>query len=95
MVLVVGETARADHFSLNGYERETNPELSKLNVLNFTQVHSCGTSTAVSVPCMFSMFPREDYSDHSVLGLFDVKTSLYQPGLDIFHGCRPAMTAAQ
>ena len=52
MVFVVGETARADHFSLNGYARETNPELSKLDILNFTQVHACGTSTAVSVPCM-------------------------------------------
>lgn len=62
-VFVVGETARADHFSLNGYTRDTNPELAKLDILNFTQVHSCGTSTAVSVPCMFSKFPREDYSD--------------------------------
>ncbi|WDH33117.1 phosphoethanolamine transferase [Pseudomonas chlororaphis] len=75
MILVVGETARADHFSLNGYARETNPELAKLDILNFTQVHSCGTSTAVSVPCMFSMFPREDYSDKkgkTYEGLLDV-----------------------
>ena len=63
MIFVVGETARADHFSLNGYARETNPELKKLDILNFTNVSSCGTSTAVSVPCMFSKFPREDYSD--------------------------------
>ncbi|QQZ40007.1 phosphoethanolamine--lipid A transferase [Pseudomonas sp. SK3(2021)] len=75
MILVVGETARADHFSLNGYARETNPELARLDILNFTQVHSCGTSTAVSVPCMFSMFPREDYSDKkgkTYEGLLDV-----------------------
>lgn len=75
MVFVVGETARADHFSLNGYERETNPELSQLDILNFTNVHSCGTSTAVSVPCMFSMFPREDYSDKkgkTYEGLLDI-----------------------
>ncbi|MBD1553522.1 phosphoethanolamine transferase [Pseudomonas typographi] len=63
MIFVVGETARADHFALNGYPRPTNPELSQLDVLNFTQVHSCGTSTAVSVPCMFSMFPRKGYTD--------------------------------
>nr|WP_148558701.1 phosphoethanolamine--lipid A transferase [Pseudomonas chlororaphis] len=75
MILVVGETARADHFSLNGYARDTNPELAKLDIINFTQVHSCGTSTAVSVPCMFSMFPREDYSDKkgkTYEGLLDV-----------------------
>lgn len=63
MIFVVGETARADHFSLNGYARDTNPELKKQDILNFTQVSSCGTSTAVSVPCMFSKFPRSDYSD--------------------------------
>ncbi|WP_110947500.1 phosphoethanolamine transferase [Pseudomonas bohemica] len=63
MIFVVGETARADHFSLNGYARETNPELKKQDILNFTQVASCGTSTAVSVPCIFSKFARTDYSD--------------------------------
>lgn len=63
MIFVVGETARADHFSLNGYGRETNPELKQQDILNFTHVASCGTSTAVSVPCMFSKFPRTDYSD--------------------------------
>lgn len=53
VIMVVGETARADRFSLNGYQRETNPQLSKLKVVNFTNFRACGTSTAVSVPCMF------------------------------------------
>ena len=53
MILVVGETARGDHFSLNGYERETNPELSDHDVISFRRVTSCGTTTAYSVPCMF------------------------------------------
>ncbi|MGA9699505.1 MAG: phosphoethanolamine transferase domain-containing protein, partial [Acinetobacter sp.] len=61
MVLVVGETARAESFSLNGYAKNTNPELSKLDIINFNQVSSCGTATAVSVPCMFSGMPRSDY----------------------------------
>ncbi|MBX9903114.1 MAG: phosphoethanolamine--lipid A transferase [Burkholderiales bacterium] len=52
-IMVVGETARADRFSLNGYQRDTNPQLQKLNVVNFTNFRACGTSTAVSVPCMF------------------------------------------
>lgn len=63
MVLVVGETARAESFSLNGYAKNTNPELSKLNVMNFSQVSSCGTATAVSVPCMFSGMPRINYDE--------------------------------
>lgn len=54
VVLVVGETARAANFSLNEYDRETNPDLKKEDVVNFTNVYSCGTSTAESLPCMFS-----------------------------------------
>ncbi len=53
-VIVVGETARADHFALNGYPRDTNPELGKRDVLSYRDVHSCGTNTLASVPCMFS-----------------------------------------
>ncbi len=72
LVVVVGETARAANFSLNGYARETNPELAKLDVANlgvanqgvanFSNVHSCGTSTAASLPCMFSHLGREGYA---------------------------------
>ncbi len=61
LVLVVGETARADHFSLNGYARETNPLLAKENVISFDNAWSCGTSTSWSVPCMFSMKTRRDF----------------------------------
>jgi lipid A ethanolaminephosphotransferase len=62
LVVVAGETARAANFSLNGYERETNPELSKLDIVNYPNVSSCGTDTAESLPCMFSNLDREDYS---------------------------------
>jgi lipid A ethanolaminephosphotransferase len=61
LLLVVGETARASNFSLNGYARPTNPELAKLPVLNFADVTSCGTSTAASLPCMFSSLGREAF----------------------------------
>ncbi|MDQ5909327.1 MAG: lipid ethanolaminephosphotransferase [Pseudomonadota bacterium] len=64
IILVVGEAARADRFSLNGYERETNPLLKKEDIINFPNMYSCGTSTAVSVPCMFSIFGRDSYSDN-------------------------------
>lgn len=55
IVLVVGETARADRFSLNGYGRDTNPLLRERAAVSFDNFRSCGTSTAVSVPCMFSL----------------------------------------
>jgi lipid A ethanolaminephosphotransferase len=63
VILVVGEAARADHFSLNGYPRETNPMLKQESIINFSQMTSCGTSTAYSIPCMFSIFERKNYND--------------------------------
>ena len=62
VIMVVGEAARADHFSLNGYDRETNPALKNEDIINLSNVSSCGTSTAESVPCMFSVYDRGDYS---------------------------------
>ena len=75
MVLVVGETARAENFSLNGYGKNTNPKLSQQDILNFSQVSSCGTATAVSVPCMFSGMPRKEYEERLAShreGLLDI-----------------------
>ena len=56
IVFVVGETARAANFSLDGYTRDTNAPLKIYadNIINFENTTSCGTSTAVSVPCMFA-----------------------------------------
>lgn len=77
-IMVVGETARAMNFSLNGYRRDTNPLLSRQEgLLNFSNVQSCGTATAISVPCVFSGFARVDYSEDKAKaqeGLLDVLT---------------------
>lgn len=62
VVVVVGETARAANFSLGGYARDTNPQLAQRGVFYFTDVTACGTSTAVSVPCMFSDLPRAEFN---------------------------------
>lgn len=83
-VIVIGETARADHFSLNGYARATNPLLAKVTgVINFDNAHSCGTDTAQSVPCMFSGVGRAKFSSDLALrqeGLLDV---LQRAGLSV------------
>ena len=83
-VIVVGETARAMNFSLNGYGRDTNPRLAQERTLvNFNNVSSCGTATAVSVPCVFSDLTREGYSEdkaRSKEGLLDV---LQHAGLEV------------
>ena len=62
LVLVVGESARAQSFQLDGYARATNPELAAKRIANFPDVRSCGTNTAVSVPCMFSDLGRAGYA---------------------------------
>ncbi|MCI0506031.1 MAG: phosphoethanolamine--lipid A transferase [Gammaproteobacteria bacterium] len=62
IILVVGETARADKFSLNGYQRKTNPLLEKEEVYSFYHFQSCGTSTAISVPCMFSHLREDNFT---------------------------------
>lgn len=62
LVLFAGETTRAQNFGLNGYARQTTPGLAARDVINFPDVTACGTSTAVSLPCMFSPLAQADYS---------------------------------
>ena len=92
-ILIIGETARADHFSLNGYARETNPFLDKEDIVSFTDTHSCGTATAVSVPCIFSLRDREKFDVESIRhesNVLDVlhKADVYVIWLDGNSGCK-------
>lgn len=66
LVLVVGETVRAQNWGLNGYARQTTPELAQIGVINFPDMHSCGTSTEVSVPCMFSQLGRRQHDEKAI-----------------------------
>ena len=62
IVLVVGETARYDRFGINGYERDTTPNLKKVkNLISYSNFTACGTSTAVSVPCMFALQDNKEF----------------------------------
>lgn len=74
LVVVVGETARSINLGINGYERDTTPRLAGAGVVSFRNAWSCGTSTATSVPCMFSHLGREDFSarDRDSENLLDV-----------------------
>ena len=62
VIMIVGEAVRSNRMSLNGYEKETNPLLKGEDIISFTNLYSCGTSTAHSVPCMFSVYDRDKYS---------------------------------
>ncbi len=83
IILVVGETARADRFSLNGYNKETNPELSKQNIVSLSNVSSCGTSTGESVPCMFSAMKRKHFDREEALHIENALDVLYENGVQI------------
>ena len=83
LVIVAGETARAANFSLNGYARETNPELAKLDIVNFLHATACGTSTEVSLPCMFSAYGRENYDEAKIRRSESLLHLLARAGLDV------------
>ena len=65
LVIVMGETVRAQNWGLNG-GRNTTPELAQASVINFPDMHSCGTSTEVSLPCLFSPWGRHDYDEKKI-----------------------------
>ena len=84
VLFVVGETARAMNFSLNGYERPTNPELAQVpGLINFTQATSCGTDTATSVPCMISYDNRDHYDVNEARNKDNVLDILQRAGYDV------------
>ena len=94
-ILIVGETSRAENFSLNGYPRETNPRLAKDNVVYFPNTASCGTATAVSVPCMFSDMPREHYKEELAQHQEGVLDIIQRAGINVLWndndgGCKGA-----
>jgi len=98
MFLVIGETARSQNFSMNGYSRDTNAYTSQSGeVISFEHVHSCGTATAVSVPCMFSNMDRTEYDHRRAAnseGLLDVlqKTGVSLLWKENDGGCKGACT---
>lgn len=82
-IMVVGETARADRFSLNGYARKTNPLLEKQDVVSFSNVRSCATLTAISVPCMFSVDPEKGFNVEKAKGKENVLDMLKRSGAQV------------
>ena len=84
LVVVVGETARAANWGLNGYARQTTPELAKIPTLvNFPQVTSCGTNTEVSVPCLFAPVGRRDYDEATIRGSESLLHVLKRAGVGV------------
>ena len=83
LVMVIGEAGRVDRFSLNGYERQTNPMLEKEEVVSFQKMKSCGTDTAFSVPCMFSSLGRSNYSHSKGKNMSNVLDIISHSGVEV------------
>ena len=84
VILVMGETARADRFSLNGYERDTNRYTRGRGVVNFPRVVSCGTSTAESLPCLFSGLGRARFSHSAAMASESIVGAMQRLGIGTF-----------
>lgn len=68
-ILVIGESARADHFHLLGYPRQTTPELERLDgLLAFTRTFSTGNLTLLAVPMMMTGSAPASYSPQGIRG---------------------------
>ncbi len=96
-VVLVGETARRFNWGLDGYARDTTPQLRALNVINFTDMTSCGTSTDISVPCMMSRVGRFNYDRKRIISEETLPTLLKQAGFNVIWvdnqgGCKGACT---
>lgn len=70
-VLVIGETARYDHFSINGYNRPTSPLLAfTRNLISYDSAYSQANLTRPSIPLILTRAtadcPEKAYSEKSL-----------------------------
>lgn len=87
-VIVLGETTRAMNWGLNGYSRQTTPNMAARlangdHLINFSDVSSCGTATAISVPCLFSSIPREQYNEITAKNQDNLLDILNRAGVNV------------
>lgn len=85
LLVVVGESVRASSFGLLGHDpgRDTTPELRQLPLTLFREVHSCGTNTATSVPCMFSNMGRSTFDEWQAKGQENLLDVLVRAGFAV------------
>lgn len=83
VVVVVGETARSMNYEYNGYSKPTNAHTRKTDVISFPDVSSCGTATALSVPCMFSDMTRGNYDSKIAKHRDNALDVIQRAGVDV------------
>ena len=83
LIMVLGETVRADHLGVNGYSRNTTPRLAQRELVNFGAVSACGTATAVSVPCLLSYLTKDNYDDSTAKHADNLLDVLQRAGVKV------------
>ena len=86
LVFIIGETQRSANYSLNGYSKnETNLYTKNIeNLVSFTTFYSCGTNTAVSLPCMLSDLDRKRFSRGEAKFRQNLIQILMEAGVDVY-----------
>ena len=82
-VMVLGETARTYDYAYNGYKRDTNPYTKNEGIISFKNVQSCGTYTALSVPCMFSNLTRAHYNQDRAYSQDNAIDIIHRAGAEV------------
>jgi lipid A ethanolaminephosphotransferase len=82
VVVVVGETARAMNFAYNGYKRDTNSFTRPFSPISFADMSSCATTTAISVPCMFSYLSQQNYDGNRARNADNVLDIIARAGVE-------------
>lgn len=83
VILVIGESIRADHCSVNGYSRPTTPRIEKNEgFTSLRQMHSYGASTFASLQGIFSGMTEDQHTPTktsflSILKKHDWKIGIY------------------
>ena len=75
VVFVLTDALRPDHLHINGYSRQTTPNMEKNNFLSFKEMYACETVTTRSVPCLLTDMRRRDerykfLDEYSVFNVF-------------------------
>ncbi|KQB09915.1 phosphoethanolamine transferase [Vibrio metoecus] len=80
---VLGETARVQNYQYFGYPRDTNAYTQPFQPIFFKNVASCGTATAISVPCMFSNMTRDNFDRNRADNQDNVLDILQRAGISL------------
>ncbi|KQA20590.1 phosphoethanolamine transferase [Vibrio metoecus] len=80
---VLGETARVQNYQYFGYPRDTNAYTQPFQPIFFKDVASCGTATAISVPCMFSNMTRDNFDRNQADNQDNVLDILQRAGISL------------